>query len=219
MFETRHVPPAPEGRRHNAGLIGFVAAALTWAPILSPLTAPATVEARMEQAVPAPCDFTTSGGFVVTDAGQKANFGVHGGCKNGEFWGHLNLVDHATGYHVNSVEITAYVAPFPSATAYPKKFTRDVCGIAETNDPNEGQIFFRARLVDGGEPGTLDMFGLKLSNGKMISVRPLGTAKPGGNVQLHDPNPSTLPHVNRSVACGGLAFGDEENNDDDSASS
>src|SRR5947208_100084 len=30
--------------------------------------------------VPAPCDFVTSGGFVLTDNGKEANFGAHGGC-------------------------------------------------------------------------------------------------------------------------------------------
>ena len=44
--------------------------------------------------VPQPCDFVTSGGFVLTDSLNMANFGAHGGCKNGQFWGHVNYVDH-----------------------------------------------------------------------------------------------------------------------------
>src|SRR2546428_5423482 len=44
--------------------------------------------------VPAPCDFITSGGFVFKDDGSRANFGAHGGCKHGAFWGHVNYVDH-----------------------------------------------------------------------------------------------------------------------------
>lgn len=42
-------------------------------------------------AVPYPCDFATSGGLVFADSGKKANFGAHGGCKNGEFWGACEL--------------------------------------------------------------------------------------------------------------------------------
>jgi hypothetical protein len=68
-------------------------------------------------AVPSPCDFVTSGGFVLTDGGKEANFGAHGGCKNDGFWGHLNYVDHGTDYHVDSVEITGYLTPFPGRTS------------------------------------------------------------------------------------------------------
>src|SRR4030095_3413533 len=59
-------------------------------------------------AVPSPCDFVTSGGFVVTDSMTMANFGAHGGCKKGAFWGHVNYVDHAGDYHVDSTRITGY---------------------------------------------------------------------------------------------------------------
>ena len=44
--------------------------------------------------VPAPCDFITGGGWVIEDDGAKVNFGAHGGCKNGAFWGHVNVVHH-----------------------------------------------------------------------------------------------------------------------------
>jgi hypothetical protein len=43
-----------------------------------------------------------------------------------------------------------------------------------------------------GEPGTNDAFGIATSNGYSLSTRQLGNDGPdGGNVQLHDPNPST----------------------------
>src|SRR5438094_5842562 len=87
------------------------------------------------QAVPEPCDFITSGGFVFKDDGARANFGAHGGCKNGDWWGHVNYVDHDavpyTGskspYHVDSTEITGYLmdGSFPNS--------RDICGVARTN--------------------------------------------------------------------------------------
>src|SRR2546428_9315715 len=48
--------------------------------------------------VPVPCDFITGGGFVFRDIDfARANFGAHGGCKNGGFWGHVNYVDHGGG--------------------------------------------------------------------------------------------------------------------------
>lgn len=51
------------------------------------LAVPLVAEAHM---VPAPCDFVTAGGFVFKDDGDMANFGAHGGCKNGAFWGNVN---------------------------------------------------------------------------------------------------------------------------------
>src|SRR5881296_719456 len=84
--------------------------------------------------VPYPCDFTTGGGFVITDNGNHANFGLVAGCKHGGFFGHVNFVDHDTtgmfaGLHVSSDTITAYVDPFP------KSKYRDICGTADTNIP------------------------------------------------------------------------------------
>ena len=46
--------------------------------------------------VPVPCDFTTGGGFVITDNNNHANFGLVAGCKHGGFFGHVNFVDHDT---------------------------------------------------------------------------------------------------------------------------
>lgn len=152
--------------------------------------------------VPVPCDFITGGGFVFKDSGAMANFGAHGGCKNGAFWGHVNYVDHETspGYHVDSTEITGYLmdAPLPNA--------RDICGIARTN--HDETVRFRVRMVDNGEPGTSDMFGIRLSNGYHVSTRLLGGGGPGGgNIQLHGPNPSTtgpVPAPDEATMCGDL---------------
>jgi hypothetical protein len=203
MIGDRRTHQASSSRRRPGTASLVAAAALALSPLVILLSRPAGVEARTQE-VPEPCDFTTSGGYVITDAGKKANFGVHGGCRNGSFWGHLNFVDHSTGYHVNSVEITAYVAPFGADTP-----VRDVCGIAGTNNPGDPEyVYFRARLMDNGEPGGLDQFGLKLDNGYAVTPRELGTAKPGaGNVQLHSPNNSTTrPLVDVAAACNGLTF-------------
>jgi len=159
--------------------------------------------------LPAPCDFTTGGGFVLTDAGNHANFGLVGGCKHGGFFGHVNFVDHDTsgffaGLHVSSTSIDGYFEPAPGSTI------RDICGTANTNlpPPNDTGIKFRARTQDNGEPGIgVDRFGLKLTNPRtgefavVVSTRFLA----GGNIQLHKPNPSTTgPAVppDEITACG-----------------
>jgi hypothetical protein len=154
--------------------------------------------------VPTPCDFATSGGFIALDSGKKASFGAHGGCKNAEFWGHVNYVDHETGLHVSSLEVTGYVQPL----ANPNPNVRDICGIAATNR-DSAPVYFRVRLIDNGEPGTLDQFGIRLSNGYHVSTRLLSAqGKGGGDVQVHLPNNSTIaPDVIPTLAemCYGLA--------------
>jgi hypothetical protein len=78
------------------------------------------------------------------DPGAAANFGAHGGCKNGAFWGHVNYVDHGfleTPYHVSSTEITGYLEIAPNV--------RDICGIAQTN-ADEDPVYFRVRVVGDG---------------------------------------------------------------------
>jgi hypothetical protein len=159
--------------------------------------------------VPAPCDFITGGGWVITDSGEQANFGSHGGCKNGAFWGHVNVVDHNYNPpgHLKSIEITGYLMDpeFPNA--------RDICGIGEVSV--NGSTFttrFRVRMEDNGEPGGADRFGLRLGNGYHLSTRELGPPGPtggGGNIQLHKPNPSTTgptPAPTEAQMCGGLMW-------------
>lgn len=150
--------------------------------------------------VPSPCDFTTSGGFVLKNTGTKVTFGAHGGCKHEDFWGHLNLVDHATGYNINSLEIRGYLSGGPNV--------RDVCGTATTNAAEGQPVYFRVRLVDNGEPGLADQFGIRLSNGYWLTTRLLNNGqKGGGNVQLHEPNPSTSgpdPAPSEQEMCNGV---------------
>jgi hypothetical protein len=168
--------------------------------------------------VPVPCDFTTGGGFVITDSGNHANFGLVAGCKHGGFFGHVNFVDHDTtntvnpvccaGLHVSSDQITAYVDPFPTSRY------RDICGTADTN--LFGQVYFRARTLDVAEPGSgpngPDRFGIELTgisppftgvHQVIVSTRFLM----GGNMQLHKPNNSTtgpnLTDDQITAACGG----------------
>jgi hypothetical protein len=153
--------------------------------------------------VPSPCDFVTSGGFVLTDTSKEANFGAHGGCKHDGFWGHINYVDHGTDYHVDSIAITGYLTPSPGSNI------RDICGMATTNAAEGQPVLFRVRLIDNGEPGVADQFGIRLSNGYVVTTRLLNAGSGGGgNVQLHDPNPSTTgpnPSPDEATMCGGVA--------------
>lgn len=170
---------------------------------------PLAVAAGQAQAhfVPAPCDFITGGGWVIADSGAKVNFGSHGGCKNGAFWGHVNALDHSTNPpgHLKSTRITGYLMDpaFPNA--------RDICGEGEvTHNGSRFNVRFRVRMEDNGEPGGSDRFGVRLSNGYHLSTRELGPQGPtggGGNIQLHKPNPSTtgpVPAPTEAEMCAGL---------------
>ena len=153
---------------------------------------------------PPPCGFVTSGGFVFNNAGKEVNFGAHGGCKDGEFWGSVNLVDHSTGYHLNSVEVTGFFNP----TTDPN--VRDICGTATTNAAEPQPVYFHIRLIDNGEPGVADQFGIRVSGGYEVTLPRLLAAgrKGGGNVQLHEPNPSTTspnPMPDEETMCNNVA--------------
>ena len=132
-------------------------------------------------AIPKPCDFTTGGGYVINDAGAHANFGLVAGCKHHEFYGHVNFIDHNFELHVSSLTITGYTEIHGGTNR------RDICGVAETN--LYGEVGYHVVVVDNGEPGTEDRFGISLSNGYMLTTRQLT----GGNVQLHKPNASNTP--------------------------
>lgn len=146
---------------------------------------PITANAHFVQA---PCDFVTGGGFVHKDNGERVNYGVHGGCKNGKFWGHVNFVDHENQFHLNSTRITGYLFDPASPKA------RDICGFARINDQPQ-EVMFRIRVIDNGEPGRSgpDMLGITVDNWfssgeRFYRVTTRGVS--GGNLQLHKSNPS-----------------------------
>jgi len=161
-----------------------VALAGTLAALAAGIAVPMEAQAHWVQA---PCDFITSGGFVFKDDGQDVNFGAHGGCKNNDFWGHVNIVDHETNWHLTSTQITGYL--FDPA----EPNSRDICGWAETNDGINVQ--FRVHLVDNGEPGRNDQFGVVIDNHNQVPGERFFLVRSrklsGGNVQLHKSNPST----------------------------
>src|SRR5260221_7832818 len=202
-------------RERNLGLVvsGLLASGL----FLGLLTLRSTTV--YAHVVPSPCDFTTGGGFVITDNGNHANFGLVGGCKHFGFFGHVDFVDHDTagifaGLHVSSDTIDAYFEPFAGSNV------RDICGTADTN--RFGMVKFRARTEDNADPSPggrgVDKFGLKLTgvsppwtgmSAVVVSTRLLA----GGDIELHKPNPSTTgPSTppDEITACGsddsGLGF-------------
>jgi hypothetical protein len=155
---------------------------------------------------PPRCDSASGGGFVLTNSDAQANFGAHGGCKDGAFWGHVNFVDsggyvETTPYHVRSVEITGYVEIEPNV--------RDICGIALTNADEVQPVYFRVRMVGDGENGRPEAFGIRLSNGYHMTMRPLGDGSPGGgNIRIHRWNPSNMgpdPIPEEEIMCAGVS--------------
>src|SRR6266568_4278149 len=178
--------------------------------------------------VPSPCDFTTGGGWIqiaagtafnlagLPESGQKANFGLVGGCKNGGFFGHVNYVDHNNGLHVSSDSITGYVNPCPGCDGvFAANNARDICGTADVSIQGApiGTFNFRVRTIDAEQqsfPPPKDKFGILLQNQMTGSIdylvptrcladdTPTGEASTchmtnpgGGDIELHKPNPST----------------------------
>ena len=135
---------------------------------------------------PAGCkDFVTGGGWILLPDGSKGTFGVTGGYKHGNLWGHLTYVDHGAngsagdhrskgsavkGMRVKGTGVTAYTVV--------DAMTRHIEGTAEIN--GRGGYTYEVDVVDAGEPGRDDMFTLRLSNGYEASGQ-----LAGGNIQLH----------------------------------
>jgi len=117
-------------------------------------------------------EFVTGGGWITT-AGEKANFGVGGGLKNGSLWGHLEYIDHGTGMKVHGTGVTGYSVTGPTS--------RRIEGTAEIN--GQPGFTYKIDVADNGTPGRgVDTFSIQLSNGYSASNK-LG----GGNIQLHKP--------------------------------
>ncbi|TLZ79009.1 MAG: hypothetical protein E6K11_07495 [Methanobacteriota archaeon] len=152
-------------------------------------------------------DFITSGGWFIIQnpyypvlplavPGGRANFGWHGGVKNGAYWGNGNYIDHALGAHVHNTLVRDYICvsgPCP-ATSHQPQGTREICGNATVN--GSGTWYYRVRLNDSGEPGAgnaggNDKFGIIVFNQNYDEMY-LAEGIPinGGNVQLHRQNPS-----------------------------
>lgn len=124
-------------------------------------------------------DFVTGGGWITEpSSGARANFGVGGGIKHGDFWGHLTYIDHGPkGVKVKGTAVTEYKVTDP--------ISRHIEGTAEVD--GLGGFTYTVDVTDSGEPGREDTFSITLSNGYNAS----GNLR-GGNIQLHA-QPSPCP--------------------------
>jgi len=121
------------------------------------------------------CGKVTGGGWIVgTPSGEKGTFGMSGGIRRGEFWGHLNFIDHGLGLKVSSTAVTG--CHVDSTNGRLIDYAVTINGAAGTA---------RLLVIDNGEPGRSAVFDLRWSTGYR-AVGELGGARPGGgNIQLH----------------------------------
>jgi hypothetical protein len=112
-------------------------------------------------------DFVTGGGWI-TKSGARATFAVAGGPGG---WGHLQFIDHGTGFRVKGTGVTGYGPGTTGLTS------RTIDGTAEWTG---GSGWYHAEVADNGEPGRADTFQLTLQN----TYHAEGTLD-GGNIQLH----------------------------------
>ena len=146
------------------GMIGFSEADITCGTSTPP--------------APTTCDKLTGGGWIVgTPSGEKGTFAVGGGIRRGEFWGHLNYIDHGTGMHVHATAVTGYAVDPNDST----------CRIIDYNVTVNGSAGYTARVraCDKGEPGRDDIFQIQVSNGYFAGGDLGGDQPGGGNIQLH----------------------------------
>ena len=121
-----------------------------------------------------PChDFVTGGGWIVTSAGARANFGFNAGFKAKSLSpdGHINYIDHGSSMKVKGLSVDKYVETCPTSRRF-----EGACEI----DGAPGRYI--VDVDDKGEPGRSDTFKITLSNGYSA----FGTLE-GGNIQLHKP--------------------------------
>jgi hypothetical protein len=121
-------------------------------------------------------DFTTGGGWIVTQTGGRANFAIAGGKRAG--WGHLTYHDKGEKLAVKSETVDSYEHDYATKTS-------TISGWATVNGvPNQR---FKVTVRDVDEPGRgSDRFEIDLPG--YAAANELG----GGNVQFHD-KPNRCP--------------------------
>lgn len=125
-------------------------------------------------------DRVTGGGWIVgTPTGGFANFGVGGGIHNGEFWGHLNYLDHDADLHVKATAVTGYeVDPNDPDCRFIEY------DVTINDEPGTATV----HVCDYGEPGADDIFEIELSTGYTAGGNLADDHPGGGNIQLHKPD-------------------------------
>ena len=119
---------------------------------------------------PIPKDFMTGGGYIIVNGGRD-NFGFVAGLKPGKTTvsGQLNYIDHSSGAHVKSIDVTSY-----SGSGVCRTFS----GPGTVNGQS---VTFTANACDNAEPGRgSDTFSIQLSNGYSASG-----VLAGGNIKFH----------------------------------
>jgi hypothetical protein len=145
-----------------------------------------TIAGITSTAPPPPiCGKLTGGGWIVgTPSGAKGTFGVGGGVRFGDFWGHLEYIDHGTGMQVHATSVTGF-------TIDPND--PDCATITYNVDINHVSGFTATVIAcDHGEPGRNDIFDITLSNGYHAGGDLGGASPGGGNIQMHKCPPGWL---------------------------
>jgi hypothetical protein len=106
------------------------------------------------------------GGFI--DADGRKNFGLNAHADGSGVRGHVNYVDHASGMHVSSIEVSSLVCSGTTAT------------IRGTAGTPSGPQLFRVDVSDLGEPGRSDTFAIQLAPSGYTAAGTLA----GGNIQV-----------------------------------
>ena len=118
-------------------------------------------------------DAVSGAGWVMAmPSGRTARFEVNAGVGTLNFWGSLNYTDAAAALRVLSTAVTDYdVDPDNPRCRYIEYevMINGKPGLAEVH------------VCDYGEPGTNDLFAIKLSTGYLASGHIVG----GGDIQLH----------------------------------
>jgi hypothetical protein len=114
-----------------------------------------------------PAQFTSGGGWVPGNLGDKATFGFFAAAQSdGTFTGHVVFIDHGPAdFSMESTSITAFT---PGCTST----------IKGKGTSNGSPVDFTAQMHDDGEPGTRDTFRIE-ATGYANSDPTLG----GGNIQ------------------------------------
>jgi hypothetical protein len=110
----------------------------------------------------------TQGGWIVTTAGDRANFG---GNAHVPPKGHENYLNHGTGMHVSSIDVLSVVCAEDGTSA-------SIFGTATID--GDGSVDFRVDVSDEGEPGTSDTYRIRLSTGYDSGEQVLSA----GNIQI-----------------------------------
>lgn len=121
----------------------------------------------------------TGGGQVPGSTSEgPATFGFNAREENGSAKGHINVLDHGTGQHILSAEITL-VAELASEDGRRVR-VRGTCRV-DGGDPEPCEVI----AVDRGEPGTMDEFRIEVTSAAGATLYSAGGRLERGNIRVH----------------------------------